>query len=379
MGSFTTHCQTPVLTAIDGERCGSGTVDLSVSSDIASTINWYASTATGGSSLGTGVNYTTPSISSTTSYWVQAYTLGASQNQSILQTATPSSTDTTSSTDAGIVFTTTTANIPIKGAKIFVSGSGNMTFKLQTSAGVDIASTVIAVSGATTSGFYDISFPATFVTGATGGGYRLLCTAKDAGITWYYQTGTYPFSTSLNEVSVTSGWGWGASSSTEVRCIFGIAVEATEICSSSPRTEVAATITPAPALTLVSASETICNYTSTGTMSLTAGSGDYDTFVWSPATNVSGDHTSGWTFNPSATTTYTLTASQTGGSECNNTATFTVTVNPAPTPVDIAQTSEAICGGVVKTLTVTGGVFSANGTVGTGIINPSTTSYPNPF
>jgi hypothetical protein len=49
--------------------CGTGTVNLSAASS--GTINWYAA-LTGGASLGTGISFTTPSISTTTTYYVDA-------------------------------------------------------------------------------------------------------------------------------------------------------------------------------------------------------------------------------------------------------------------------------------------------------------------
>ena len=51
-------------------RCGSGTVDLGATAS-AGTINWYAA-ASGGSSLGSGTSFTTPTISTTTTYYVDA-------------------------------------------------------------------------------------------------------------------------------------------------------------------------------------------------------------------------------------------------------------------------------------------------------------------
>ncbi|RFS13431.1 PA14 domain-containing protein, partial [Emticicia sp. C21] len=54
---------------IGGSRCGTGTVTLSASG-CAGTYAWYAA-ATGGSSLGSGTTFTTPSISSTTTYYVE--------------------------------------------------------------------------------------------------------------------------------------------------------------------------------------------------------------------------------------------------------------------------------------------------------------------
>ena len=56
-------------TANDVARCGNGTVNLTASSS--NTIEWY-SVSSGGSVLTTGTTYTTPSLSSTTPYYVQA-------------------------------------------------------------------------------------------------------------------------------------------------------------------------------------------------------------------------------------------------------------------------------------------------------------------
>jgi hypothetical protein len=59
----------PTITGITpASRCGTGTVTLGATAS-SGTINWYAA-STGGSSLGTGNSFTTPSISATTSYWV---------------------------------------------------------------------------------------------------------------------------------------------------------------------------------------------------------------------------------------------------------------------------------------------------------------------
>ena len=51
-------------------RCGTGTVTLGATA-LAGTIHWYAA-STGGLSLGTGTSFTTPSLSSTTTYWDDA-------------------------------------------------------------------------------------------------------------------------------------------------------------------------------------------------------------------------------------------------------------------------------------------------------------------
>lgn len=80
-GSCTTATRTAVIATVNNlptitgttpaaPICGSGTVTLGATAS-AGTINWY-SAASGGTSLGTGISFTTPSISSTTTYWVDA-------------------------------------------------------------------------------------------------------------------------------------------------------------------------------------------------------------------------------------------------------------------------------------------------------------------
>ncbi len=60
-----------ILTTTPRYTCGTGTVTLSATATPGATINWYAA-ASGGASLGNGLNFTTPSISSTTTYYAAA-------------------------------------------------------------------------------------------------------------------------------------------------------------------------------------------------------------------------------------------------------------------------------------------------------------------
>jgi hypothetical protein len=60
-------CNPDAPTTIGGNRCGTGTVNLSASGCAGGTINWYSSTT--GASIGTGASFTTPSISSTGTYY----------------------------------------------------------------------------------------------------------------------------------------------------------------------------------------------------------------------------------------------------------------------------------------------------------------------
>jgi gliding motility-associated-like protein len=71
-------------------------------------------------------------------------------------------------------------------------------------------------------------------------------------------------------------------------------------------------------------------------------------YVWTPATGLSGTTGPTVTANPPTTTTYTVIGSTMG---CTGTATATVTVNPAPV---VTVSSATICAGGSATLTATG-------------------------
>ena len=63
-----------IINVTHGNICGSGTVVIHATASIG-TVNWH-SAQTGGSLLGTGNDFTTPNISTTTSYWVDATNSG---------------------------------------------------------------------------------------------------------------------------------------------------------------------------------------------------------------------------------------------------------------------------------------------------------------
>jgi len=77
--------------------CGTGTVSLGAAAS-AGTINWYTA-ATGGASLGTGISFTTPSIASSTPYYVDATNNGCTTatRTSVLATVNPTAVITLTS------------------------------------------------------------------------------------------------------------------------------------------------------------------------------------------------------------------------------------------------------------------------------------------
>jgi hypothetical protein len=93
---------------------------------------------------------------------------------------------------------------------------------------------------------------------------------------------------------------------------------------------------------------------------ITPGPNKYDNFVWNPASGVSGNEITGYTFNPTTpgANVYTLTATQAGGLFLSNTATYTVNVNEVPTPILFTPAAITACEGIPVTLTTSGGIIS---------------------
>jgi autotransporter-associated beta strand protein len=99
-------------------------------------------------------------------------------------------------------------------------------------------------------------------------------------------------------------------------------------CTTSSRTAVLATVHVLPTIT-VSPDVAICSGSNT---TLTAGGGS--SYVWSPSSGLSSSSGTSVTASPTATTTYTVTGTDSNG--CSNTASTTVTVNELPTFSSVA-------------------------------------------
>jgi gliding motility-associated-like protein len=136
------------------------------------------------------------------------------------------------------------------------------------------------------------------------------------------------------------------------------------------------TVNPAVTATVTPLNATICSGTSTN-FSASGGT----TYSWSPASGLSSATVSNPVATPTITTTYTVTVTDANG--CADTATTTITVDPAPT-ASVNPSSAAMCAGDNVTLTASGGtIYSwspASGLSSTSVVNPvasptATTTY----
>ncbi len=335
-----------VTSSTPGTRCGTGTVDLSATPSAGGSIKWYAA-ETGGTALATGTTFTTPSISSNTTYYVAAETTGGDLYGGKL---TPEASWTGSTiSNWGIVFTalqTTTLN----SVDVYSTVVGTLDVKVTNAAGVELYSTGninVAAGGTTTPTVIPLNF--SIVQGTT---YKILVKAS-SGVSLVRGSTNLAFPYNNGAVNVTSSE-WGGTTTGTYYYFYNFKTPST--CSST-RVPVVALVTTPPALTLSVPSATICESNSTA-VTLTSIAGDYNTYTWSPSTGVIGDENTGWTFNPSVSTNYTLTASQTGGSLCTTTATFAITVNPRPSVMTITPSPAPVCVDAIQALVVNGGTLN---------------------
>lgn len=128
----------PVATG--GSRCGTGTVSLSATGS--GTLHWFDAPA-GGSDLGTGTSFTTPPISSTTTYYVQSNIIQPSQYVGNTQSNTNGSIFTAAN-EHYLIFDCFTA-CKIVSVEVNASTAGNRIIELRNSSGGVLQSATVNI------------------------------------------------------------------------------------------------------------------------------------------------------------------------------------------------------------------------------------------
>ncbi|HUH50885.1 MAG TPA: GEVED domain-containing protein [Flavobacterium sp.] len=361
---FTTECLPPSITGTTpGAVCGEGEVTLSATAD-GGNINWYAA-ETGGTKLFTGANFTTPLLTTTTSYWVEAFD-GANGFGGL---ASPIGTSATTASNYGLIFTAT-EDFTLNTVDLYLAGAaGNLVVNLTDNNGVVLDTRTIALpAGGTASS--PIQHTVTLDFAIEPGSYRLIAVSGPSMIR--DSSGTnYPYAVG-DVASITNGYISGTSTSYYYFYNWSF----TAGCGSD-RTEVVATVTAAPDFALSQTTLEICEADTSDAVTITTGSADYDTYEWMPNTGVSGDATIGWSFDPTETTTYVLTASQSTGAACMTTLEVQVNVNPLPVAITVVASETEVCDDTIVALSITGNINNGVAILGDGTTSPA--SYPNPF
>ena len=369
-------------------RCGVGTVVLGATPSTGATIKWF-NAATGGAALASGNSFTTPIISASTTYYAASETVTSGTITAGTGTAL------TGATSQNSVF----CNYWYQGWKqiVFTAAelqalglsAGNITslqFNIAALPSPAIINNFAIRMGATTNSTLTayqttglaVAFGPSNYTPTVGGNTITLATPynwdgssniiidiREDGQYGNSNATTFVTSTSTNTVlhsfssSNNAAYYTSSPTPTATNTRPNVVFSGQAACQSL-RSAVTATVTAPPVLTISAATATICNTNSTSPVTVTSPTTNFNTYVWSPATGVTGNVTTGWIFNPTVSTVYTLTATQTSGSLCANVATFSVTVNPLPSAITITPVNSSACVGVIFPMTATGGDFVQN-------------------
>ena len=338
--SFSTDCAPPVaLTVVNGTLCGGGSTALTATPPAGATIDWFADAA-GQLPVATGATFVTPTLFATTTYYAQSKAPGG------IVTVGPSSPIAQGgaqgvSQQAAWVQFTVSSETNLQSFEIYpmVAGQSGQ-FVIRNAANIVIATLpfVTTVQGGATPQLLTIGVT------LTPGNYQLaVTTLPAAGLLVNIENAVYPYQSTVASIT--------GNSLNDTFYLYAYNWKFTNICRSL-LTPVTATVTPAPALSLSSSSATVCKGTPTDVVTVN-GNASYQSFVWTPATGVSGAAASGYVFQPTETTTYTLVASQTSGGLCASQVTFTVTVKPEPPAITVAPANSTICQGAVVPLSAT--------------------------
>jgi len=360
-----------IISAPNVSRCGAGSVDVVVTPNAGSVVNWFTAPS-GGTSIYTGNTYTA-NLTSTTTYYVEAAAPGSANVTGLGNTVQPNSVGF--NIQRGIQFNAT-QSFTLVSADFWAgtAGSGTAAVVLLDNNLATVASINVPVT-ASAIGFTTVPLNLNITPGT---GYRLLATFT--GITNMGGTTTgvdynSPAFNNLGSVGtitagIESGGVGGTVSSTVYYYFYNLAITAG--CS-GPRQAVTATATPAPAITATANSlpaVAVCPGAAV-TLNVTSPNPDY-TYVWNGTLN-GPTHT----VNPTSTTTYTVTAIDNSANEfagCGNVRTVTVTVNPGVATPIVTPAADTVCIGSPVTLTLTNPQVSAQSDrqIGAGVTTAAT-------
>ncbi|MGV9003851.1 fibronectin type III domain-containing protein [Flavobacterium sp.] len=335
--NFSTGCATPAnLPVIGGTLCGGGSATLQATPAPGAIVQWYSDSA-GTNLLATGDTFTTPTLFATTTYYAQSKASGGlitlGPGSPTLQGGALGSENTPTFINFAVSTITDLQSIDIY--PIMSGQNGTLTIKNSSSTLLGTYNFVTNVSGGGTAQVIPIGLA------LTAGSYALtFVTVPTSGLGINVDNGAYPYSSSLGIIS--------GNNFDNTFYMYAYNWKFTNICRSLV-TPVAVNITAPPAISLSQTTATLCYGESTPTITL-SGYGAYDTLVWTPSSAITGDESTGYVFNPTVSTNYSLIASQTSGALCMASLNVNVTVKAQPPAIAIIPVNPTICQGQIQLL-----------------------------
>ena len=333
-------------TATGGSNCGTGTVTLNATGS--GTVEWF-SAATGGSPVHTGSPFTTPSLTTTTTYFVQDSVPGPSQYVGMVNDTTSGANYTQNIAQYEIF--DCLSPVTLVSVEVVASTAGNRTISLQNSSGTTLQTTTVNVPAGRSRITLNFSVPVgtnlRLVGPTTPNLYR-----SNSGVAYPYTlAGLINITTSSASTNPTSYYyyfyKWEIKNSA---CI-------------SARTPVVATInTPSPVSLNIAANPTgaICSGTSVTFTATPTNGGTLPTYLWkkngATITGATNATYSSSTLANNDVITCVLTSNGTciSGSPATSNSITMVVNNAAAAAVNIAANpAGAICAGTNVTFTAT--------------------------
>ena len=384
---ITVYAYPTITSTTPNARCDAGIVTLQATTNVG-TLNWYDA-PTGGNLVGTGTSFTTPSISTTTAYYVESLN-GVCSSARTSVTATITSTPTITSTtpnsrcDAGSVTLNATSSagntvwysLPSGGTALattnsFVTPSISLTttYYVQATLGSCSSSRTAVIATVNTTPIITSTTPNSR---CDAGSVTLNAVANAGTINW--------FSVPSGGSSVATGTSFTTPSISSTTIYYVEAVNGS--CASGTRTAVIATINPSPTITSTTPT-TICGG-DTFTISATASAGTLAWYNVPTGGIVQGTGNDFSISNWGTTTTFYVQA--TNGSCQSARIPVNVTVNERPFNTTLTPASRCGSGSVTLAATYTLGTInwysvpSGGTSIGTGssFVTPtisSTTTY----
>ena len=335
--SFSTDCSVPaLLTVTNGTLCGGGSATLTATGTSGSTIQWFSDSAAT-NLIGTGTSFVTPILFAPTSYYAQSTAAGGLVTVGLNSPLDGGGSLSAEVTPASVNFSVSTpTNLQSIDIYPLVSGQSGV-FTIRNSANVIVATYPYTTNAA---GGNTVQTIPLGVNLSVGNFFLFTDVLPTAGLLVNSDNASYPYTSSVASIT--------GNNFLSTYYMYAYNWKFSNVCKSIP-TEVKAIITAPPAISFSASTATICFGEITPQITV-IGAAAYNNFVWSPNTNIQGSVATGFTFQPTVTTTYTLTASQTSGSLCKSPITFTVTVKPQPSAITILPPSATLCQGDVQAL-----------------------------
>lgn len=348
----------PTITGNPASRCDAGVVTISANPSIG-TVSWF-NVASGGTAIFVGSIFTTPSISTTTTYYAETTSAQGCTSVRIPVVATvnamPTITTTTPATRCGLgsvtlqatasVGTTIWYNVPVGGTPLATTNSF-VTPSISATTTYYVEASLGSCTSTRTAVVATVNAVPTIVTTIPGnrcdaGSVTLQATASNGTLSWY--------NTSVGGTALGTGTSFTTPS---ISTSTNYYVESSDGTCTSARVAVLATVNATPSVTLTIPSQ-ICD-SGAVTLGATASAGILNWYQTASGGSILGSGTSFTT--PSINTTTTFYVEAVNGSCSSDRVPVVATVHSKPTIT--STTGATTCGNTNGTLSAT----ASNGTI----------------